>query len=348
MTDKKLKELLKYWKAFYDSKGVSDDFSKQCLDYAENLIKQDLPVIFEMHHLSLLLGLSEEYLFSVVYSPKSHYREFSIPKKSGGRRKLSSPHHTLKYVQQWIYQNILYKIKVNYCTHGFRTKKSILTNANIHVGANYLLKLDLKDFFPSISINQVIMVFNKLGYSYNVSFYLASLCCMDDCLPQGAPTSPALSNIVARQLDNRMLGLCKKMKYRYTRYADDLAFSGDNIKHSFVDTCRKIITECNFTLNENKIKLYKPEGARTLTGLSLANHRIRIPRDYRRQLSAELHFVKKYGIGEHMKRNKIKNPHYLETLIGMTEFWLSVEPQCEFAKSSLDYLHLLYKQKYSS
>ena len=163
------------------------------------------------------------------------------------------------------------KVKVNYCAHGFCPKKSIVTNARVHVSNKYLLKLDLKDFFPSITQNQVINVFRSLGYSNHVAFYLGSICCVDGHLPQGAPTSPALSNIIAHHLDNRLLGVAKKMGYKYTRYADDLAFSGDLIKPVFVQYVVRIISECHFIVNASKVKLYKGNGAKILTGVSLAN-----------------------------------------------------------------------------
>ena len=233
MTDRQVEEMLKLWTAYYQSRSVSPEYVKKCLNYAKPLFKQDMPVIFDFQHLCLLLGLDGEYLQSIIYGSKSHYREFAIRKRSGGVRIISAPHYTLKYVQRWIYDNILSKVKVNYCAHGFRPKKSIVTNAKIHVENKFLLKLDLKDFFPSISINQVINVFKDLGYSNHVSFFLSAICCVEEHLPQGAPTSPALSNIIARHLDNRLLGLAKKMGYRYTRYADDLAFSGESIKPDF-------------------------------------------------------------------------------------------------------------------
>lgn len=162
MTDRKVEEMVKLWSAYYQSRNVSPEFSKQCLDYVRPLFKRDMPVIFDFQHLCLLLGLEAEYLQSVVYGAKNHYREFAIRKRNGGTRMLSAPHYTLKYVQRWIYDNILSKVKVNYCAHGFRPKKSILTNAKVHVDNSFLLKLDLKDFFPSITLNQVINVFRGL------------------------------------------------------------------------------------------------------------------------------------------------------------------------------------------
>lgn len=347
MADNKIEEMIKLWKAYYCSRGVSSEFTKQCLDYARPLFKQDMPVIFDFQHLCLLLGLEASYLQSVIYGSERHYREFAIRKKSGGFRMLSAPYYTLKYVQTWINKNILSKVKVSYCAHGFMPKKSIVTNAKVHVGNRYLLKLDLKDFFPSITINQVVNVFKGFGYSNHVSFFLGSICCINKQLPQGAPTSPALSNIIAHHLDNRLFGLSQKMGYKYTRYADDIAFSGDLIKPEFVEYVTKIISECHFTVNASKIKLYKGNGAKILTGVSLANGRIRVPRDYRRGIELELYYIKLYGLGEHMRRRRIKNPHYLESIIGKTEFWLMLEPDNDFVKSALSYLRMLYKQKYN-
>ena len=347
MTELQLQKMIGLWKAYYRSRGIAPKFANQCLDYACSLLRQDMPVIFDLPHLCLLLGLDVSYLHSIVYGADKHYRNFLIRKKSGGVRELSAPHYTLKYVQTWIYENILSKVKVNYCAHGFCPKKSIVTNARVHVSNKYLLKLDLKDFFPSITQNQVINVFRSLGYSNHVAFYLGSICCVDGHLPQGAPTSPALSNIIAHHLDNRLLGVAKKMGYKYTRYADDLAFSGDLIKPVFVQYVVRIISECHFIVNASKVKLYKGKGAKILTGVSLANGQIRVPREYRRKLEQELYYIRNYGLGEHIRRKRIKNPHYLESVIGKTEFWLMLEPENEFAKQALEYLRALYNQKYN-
>ena len=344
MTEKKVNELIRFWEAYYRSRGISDEFTKTCLDYAKNLFQRDLPVIFDRQHLSLLLGLDEQYLNSVVYGADCHYRTFYIRKKSGGVRELSAPHYTLKYVQDWIYQNILKNIKVNYCAHGFRPKKSILTNAKVHVNNRFLLKIDMKDFFPSIDINKVVNIFRSLGYSNHVSFYLASICCVNGHLPQGAPTSPALSNIIARHMDNRILGLCKKMNYRYSRYADDIAISGDNIESWFADYVKKIIVECGFEVNDAKVKLYNGNGAKILTGVSLANNRIRLPRDYRRSLQMALYCIRHYGLYDHLRRKKINHPGYLASLLGKLNYWLMVEPNNMFARQSYNELSQLYRQ----
>jgi len=345
MNKRELNIELKRWKAFYKEKGIDKEVYQKILDYVKPLLQQDLPVIFDYIHLAGLLGLNPEFITRIINSSESFYREFEIPKRSGGKRKIISPYDSLKYVQRWILENILCKVKVSGCAHGFVSQRSIVTNATYHLQGKNLLKIDLKDFFPSIPKNYVIRVFQKLGYSYKVSVCLACICCYDECLPQGAPTSPMLSNIISRHLDNRLKGLAKKSGNVYTRYADDIAFSGDNITISFVTTVKKIVEDCGFQINESKVRLYNANGSKILTGLSLANGTLKLPRNTRRQLEQELYYIKKYGLYAHINHNKIRNPKYLESMIGKLNFWLMVEPENKFVKSAKSYLINILKGK---
>lgn len=346
MNKRELNAELRRWEAFYANKGIEKDVYQIFLNYAKPLLLQDLPVIFDYIHLAGLLGLSPEFILRIVNSPESFYREFEIPKRSGGKRKIISPYDSLKYVQRWILENILCKVKVSGCAHGFVFQRSIITNATYHLQGKNLLKIDLKDFFPSIPKSFVIRVFQILGYSYKVSVYLACICCYDECLPQGAPTSPMLSNIISRHLDNRLKGLAKKSGNVYTRYADDIAFSGDNITIGFATTVKRIVEECGFQINENKVRLYNANGSKILTGLSLANGILKLPRNTRRKLEQELYYIKKYGLYAHINHEKIRNPRYLESMIGRLNFWLMVEPDNEFVKGAKDYLIDILKEKH--
>ena len=177
-----------------------------------------------------------------------------------------------------------------------------------------------------------------------MSFYLASIFCVNGHLPQGAPRSPALSNIIARHIDNRILGLCKRMNYSYTRYADDIAISGGRIDSSFVDYVKMIIVEYGFEVNDSNVKLYNGNGAKILTGVSLSNNRIRLPRDYRRSLQMELYCIRHYGLYDHLRRKKINQPDYLASLLGKLNYWLMLEPDNAFAKQSYSELSQLYRQ----
>ena len=335
--------ILDNWEQFYDSKGVESELTKVYMAYVEKLVKQSLPPIFDFRHLSLLLNINEYDLASIVNSPNSYYRTFDIPKKKGGFRTITAPHSSLKNIQKWIYYNILNNIKIHGCAQGFAPSKSILTNANVHINQKYLLKIDLKDFFPSIPMSYVLQLFKSLGYTSKVAFYLSSLCCYDGCLAQGSPVSPVISNVIAKHLDRRLYRIAKKYNLKYSRYADDIAFSGECISVKFIEYVKGIITDCGFLVNDNKIRLYKEYGNKILTGLSLATGVPRLPRDYRRSLEKELFYINKYGIKGHISHNKIRTSNYLESILGKVRYWLMIEPNNTFAQQMYEKLFAEYK-----
>lgn len=320
------------WENYFADRGLTKEHIASYLAYIAKLNKNNVPVIFEFEHLAKLLGLKMAVLAGMVNSTQDYYRTFSIPKKRGGTREIQAPYPSLLEAQKWIYRHILRQQPVNICAHGFVRNKSIFSNAENHVGKKTLLKMDIKNFFSSIPKNWIIQFFQQLGYAPNVAFYLASLCCYEDALGQGAATSPCLSNIVCRHLDNRLSLVASSYDLTYTRYADDIAFSGDYIPHSMIDLIAKIITECGFRVNEEKTILSAGAGKRILTGLSIAGDHIQIPRNYKRQIKSEAHYVIKYGFFSHASKTKIRNPFYLESLLGKLQFWVKAEPNNEVAK----------------
>lgn len=324
-----------YWKNGFERSGVKPELIEEYLLYIKPILKNAVPVIFDFNHLCLLLGRNHVYLASLVNSNRSHYREFQIPKRSGGKRTITAPYPALLECQSWIYENILKKVKIHSSAHGFTFNKSIITNSKVHLGQRHFLKIDLKDFFPSITINQVITIFKSFGYTHKVSYYLASICCYGNILPQGAPTSPMLSNIISINLDSRLMKYAKRFNLKYTRYADDLAFSGDSIPVKHIEFITNIIHSCGFVVNEKKTILQQKKLKRIITGISIAEDVIRVPREYKRRLKLEIHCIRKHGLLGHMRKNKIKNTNYLLSIIGKIHFWLSVEPDNEFAKQAL-------------
>ncbi|PRB02043.1 RNA-dependent DNA polymerase [Chryseobacterium sp. MYb7] len=328
------KKDLFFWNSSFTKAKINDEIKQNYLRYIEVLLNNKVPIIFDFFHLTLLLGRNSKYLSSVVNSNISHYREFEIPKKKGGTRKITAPYPALLDCQRWIYNNILKNIKIHPCAQGFTKKKSIITNAKIHVNQDEFLKIDIKDFFPSITINQVINIFKSFGYTQKVSFYLASICCYDQNLPQGAPTSPILSNLVAITLDKRLFAFAKKFDLKYTRYADDLAFSGKKITSKHLEYIKEIISECGFEANDEKTFLQQKKSKRIITGISISDNTIKVPKQYKRKLKQEVHFIRKFGALNVIRRNKIKNPNYLYSIIGKLNFWMSVEPNNQFAKKA--------------
>ena len=339
-----LDKIIEKWYDFFTRKGIDKTLRDKYIEYIKVLVNNDVPIIFDFNHLRLLMGRSSVYFTSVINSPENHYRSFKLKKRNGGFREILAPYPALLEMQYWIYNNILKKIPVNPYSHGFVRKKSIITNAKIHLNQKELLKLDLKDFFPSININRIIYVFKSLGYSNQVAFYLASLCSYEENLPQGAPTSPYLSNIIAKQLDKRLIGLSKQYNLRYTRYADDLTFSGDSIPAKLIEYISEIVNSEGFVINSEKTRLYKNGGKRIVTGISVIGSELKLPKDYKRSLRQELHFIIKYGYESHIKKKKIRKVNYLETLLGKVNFWLSVEPSNEFALKARSQLLDIYKK----
>ncbi|MEZ8503453.1 reverse transcriptase family protein [Vibrio splendidus] len=326
------------WNSFFIDRGISEHLIVQYMAYIEKLIPANLPVIFEIEHLSKLVGIEVTELKKMIASPHSFYREFSIPKRRGGRRKVTAPYPSLLTCQTWIYENILKTVTPHFCTHAYREKKSIISNAKPHLNQKAILKMDMKDFFPSIPINWVMNFFSSLGYPNNISYYLAALCCLDDALPQGASTSPSLSNVLLKHLDSRLFKLSRRYELNYTRYADDLAFSGNYIPHKLIGVITEVIAEQGLLVNDRKTSLIIGDKQKIITGLSVQGEELALPRATRRLIKQEIHYIRQYGLVSHISKLKIKNPYYIQSLEGKLRFWLQVEPKNTFALDSLNFI----------
>lgn len=259
-------------------------------------------------------------------------------------REISSPRSALKSVQRWILENILYSVEPHYSAVGFRRDKSILDHAGVHNSSAMILKLDIADFFPSIFLPRIIGVFKGFGYSPGVAFTLASLCCLHGSLPQGAVTSPALSNLVCRRMDVRLAALSKKLRLKFSRYADDMAISGKKVDLSILPLVEKILKEEGFILRSDKTRIYNECSKRVLTGLSAARSGVKLLRSDRRQLRATFHQIRKFGLISYVSNHKIRDPVFLDRLIGRFSFWCFVEPNNISAREALQYLKAQKKE----
>lgn len=323
------------WSQYFRNIGLPDQLVATYENYIDSIDTRKYPIIFEFDHLAKLLGKTNAYLASVINSPEAHYRYILIPKKNKkGNREIYAPYPALLECQQWIYKNILLHSNVHRAVHGFKKKRSIITNAQMHVSKKCILKMDLEGFFPSININRVIALFQKIGYPNNVSFYLSRLCCHENRLPQGAATSPYLSNIIAYPMDVRLDKLARKLNLTYSRYADDLTFSGDDISGRLIDYITTIINESGFAVNTSKTILIGSSNKKIVTGLSVSGDKLRLPKKYKRKLRQELYYILKYGYLSHISNQKIKNPHYLQSIYGKYVFWKSIEPESSFIQNN--------------
>ena len=264
--------------------------------YARQMAARKRPLILSVRHLAKKLRLSEMRLRWMARNARSFCDEFRIPKKDGGERVLLAPRGKLMTVQRWILRHILDRAKPHPAATGFVAGRSIVDNAASHAGKAVIVRLDLKDFFPSIGFRQVRRVFQSLGYPYRVASALAGLCTVDGRLPQGAPTSPALSNLVCQRLDRRFEGLSKRHGFTYTRYADDIVFSSDHPKlPKLLPFFKQVIREEGFDVNERKVVIMGRGQRQVVTGL-VVNEQPNLPRRQRRLLRAALHRAVSIGL----------------------------------------------------
>ncbi|WP_437188077.1 reverse transcriptase family protein [Planctomicrobium sp. SH668] len=274
---------------------------------------------------------------------KSHYHYQWIQKRSGGWRLIEAPKAELKQAQSKILREILDRIPPHTAAHGFVADRSILTNARPHVGKRFILKMDLKDFYSNVRYSRVVAIFRSLGYSREVAIWLASLCTsnlpwdvkspVSDLeklryyarhLPQGGVTSPALANLSAFSLDVRLSGLAEAYHLNYTRYADDLTFSGPGkaipALHELIPMIRQIIGSERFIANRKKFRIIRNGQRQTVTGL-VVNDQLNISRTDYDRLKATLHNCVQQGPSTQNRKN---HPNFRDHLLGRITHVLNV------------------------
>jgi RNA-directed DNA polymerase len=272
---------------------------------------------------NLLEFKNYDFLKYILFVAPHHkrYSESDIPKKRGGKRKLLIPCNELKFVQQRLLQVLQVVYQPKRSVRGFTFGECIVSNARDHVGKRYVLNVDLKDFFPSIHFGRVRGMFMNYPYSLNdkVATVLAQICSLKKELPQGAPTSPIISNMICAKLDSQLIRLSKKTGCYYTRYADDLTFSmakktfplslAEKNGNQLVipgKKLEKIIHDNGFRINPEKVHLQTQYGRQEVTGLTV-NKKVNVKRKSVRQVRAMLHAWEKHGYAaaesEHPKYN---------------------------------------------
>lgn len=305
----------------------SENYRNACIRYASKLLDSALPVIFDLKHLSLLLGIKHADLVALLNLDKNIlYRTKAIPKKNGGYRNILMPCLLLKYIQRWILDNILNNINISVVATGFRKNCSIVHNAEKHIGNECILSLDIKDFFPSICIEDIFRIFYSCGYTKEVSYTLAKLCTYDGIMPQGAPSSPAISNIRCLNLDKRISLLCERYRATYTRYADDITISGNSNITKILPVVRDIIESEGFNVNEKKLRVALPHQRQEITGILINSGKLTIPKKYKKELFKEIYYCKKYGPIEHQRYIGDNHSYFKEHLYGKAYYVKMIEP----------------------
>ena len=252
-----------------------------------------LPVVQSLDDFSIVTHISKYTIYQLSHHSDKYYKTYTIPKKSGGVRTISQPSKKLKGLQSWILVNILNKIDVSPSCKGFRKGSSTLDNALPHIGANTILNLDLKNFFPTVSAKQVYNVFKTIGYNNLIATVFTNICTYENCLPQGSPCSPMLANLTAWTLDLRIQGYVGKRGISYTRYADDLSFSGLNPSNvvKIIPMIKSIIEDENFVVNHKKTRVSGSARAKTVTGLVINENNVGIGKKQYKDLRAKIHHL---------------------------------------------------------
>ena len=264
---------------------------------------RDVAALLEVEYSRLVY-----HLYKVA--PAHRYTIFNIRKKSGGTREISAPISPLKILQRKL-NTVLQEVSpTGPSVHGFVKDRNIRTNAQVHSGKKYVLNLDLQDFFPSINFGRVRGLFMATPYKFNseVATVLAQICCFNGYLPQGAPTSPIISNLICFRMDRELRKLARKNNGEYTRYADDLTFSTNETRFPTalgeIKTSSKeftlgkelleLIERNGFLVNLKKVRMRKATERQTVTGV-VVNKSPNVSRKLVRQIRAMLHSFKKHG-----------------------------------------------------
>lgn len=354
-------------------KQLPEHVVQAAIEQSEKLLAADpsLPSILSLNHLAVRCGVPYSDLREFVSrrtidgnEPSMPYDNFSIRKRSGGRRFIHVPNRQLMTVQRWINNHVLQEVKPHRASHAFSRKSSIRKCALVHCGSAWLVKLDISDFFESVSEIQVFRAFEGMGYSPLVAFELARICTIRTpthsprqhfkqwlvrkanqkiyayndrylgYLPQGAPTSPLLANIVMRQCDKELSEIAARFGMKYTRYSDDLTFSSQDPKLGR-DTCRKVIFEAYAVLsragyrpNARKSKVVPPSARKLVLGLDIDGAEPGLTKEFKDRLRQHIYFLERLGPVDHAFNRKFDSVWGMKAHIkGLIDFAKMIEPE---------------------
>lgn len=346
--------------------GRSEELLETAISQSNRVIHSppNLPSILSLGHLAERTGVGHKQLRDFVNrSNHTAYEKFSIQKRSGGRRFIHVPTPELMRVQRWINEYVFRRIPVHPASHAFNVGSSIQKCALKHCGARWLIKLDITDFFESVSEIQVFRLFKEFGYQPLVAFELARLCTAPTSwksprilyrqwhvwkgneaipeynekllgyLPQGAATSPLISNLVMRECDKKLSLIAKKYALTYTRYSDDLSFSTrskeferTNAK-SVVFEVYKILSEAGYRPQYRKTKVVPPNNKKIILGLNVDGATPRLQKEYKDKIRQHLYYIDKLGISAHVNNRGFDSIWGFKChLKGMIDYANMIEP----------------------
>lgn len=283
----------------------------------------------EFSSLAKDLGYSENALRYAATHRNEHYHKISVPKGNGELRELHAPDPFLKGIQRKIAQKLLPFYPLSYHATAYRFGGGIRNNAFHHIGQPAILKMDIRKFFDHVTYGLIRdKVFPAEQYSEFNSKLLTRLCMYNDALPQGAPTSPAISNLILLDFDRTVSAWCMERRIAYTRYCDDLTFS-HNLTPETVKELKGLVKrelgKLGFYLNSKKTIVVRQGQRMVVTGI-VVNKKYNVSADYRRKLRQELYYCRKFGIGEHVRRKGLPftEVQYARRLLGRVNYVLYI------------------------
>ncbi|MFD8569578.1 reverse transcriptase family protein [Streptomyces sp. NPDC059639] len=342
---------------------VPADLIDRAVEQAEVVESQGLAAVLTLNHLAHSTGASYSYLRQIVQRSYDPYEDISIPRRNGRKmRSISSPHPPLLQVQRWILDRVVAPLPAHPNSFAYAAGSSIKTCAEKHLGATWLVKLDIRNFFETINEVQVYKVFQSAGYQPLPSLEMARICTryagharhvdrtrfhknssyrvigqyskpLMGFVPQGAPTSGALANQVARSLDDELTRLAKFNDMVYTRYADDIAISSSRsfdrgLALSIVHRAGVIMRRNGFTPHKQKTRIVPPGARKIILGLLVDGSEVRINRKMRARLVHHVRGVEKFGLAAHVSHERFSS---LEGLVrhvgGLIAFTSDIEPE---------------------
>lgn len=322
----------------------SSEYTQKYLTYSKKLFDNNLPIISSPKHFSLLVGLEHQYICNMAYASDRFYRHFSIPKSNGQARNIDEPLPDLKFVQSWILHNILEKCAVSDYAKAYLKGRTLKHNARFHRAQKIVVTMDIKNFFPSISVKDITEIFENMGYFHDLSCFLAHLCCYNNVLPQGAPTSPYLSNLRMITLDDKISEYTYEKSIRYTRYADDLTFSGDFNPHFLISNISKFVYNEGFCINPQKTRIARSNTRQEVTGIIVNSH-MQLSKEKRKLIRQQVYYIRKFGLESHLERIGENRANYLNHLLGQINFALFVNPKDKEMKEYFNVVKSIMKDQ---
>ena len=285
------------------------------------------------------LGFGAKTLYGLSNNLEKHYHNVFIPKSDGSKRKLSVPDLILKRVQRSIADNILVQYPISKYAKAYKPGSNVQQNAQPHVGKKKVLKLDIEGFFDHILYSQVKdVVFYKEKFAEPIRILLTMLCYYKESLPQGAPTSPAITNIIMYDFDEKVGAFCNEKNIAYTRYCDDMTFSGDFDEGAIISFVKDELSGMGLFLKKRKTAMIPASKRQTVTGI-VVNEKLNITKEYKKNIRQEMYYIKKYGLDEHLRRIDVLDKHqYVLSLRGRIAFVLQTIPN---NREFLEYRKLL-------